>query len=104
MGTPIILGITVLWCIGNYILIRRIMIDLTKLTEDVQAIATVVPSIKADYDTLKATIATLQGSIDPTAQAKIDELVASMDSSFAELKGLDDSVQPPVTPPVVPVN
>lgn len=82
------------------------MLNFDDLTAKVDAIAAVLPNITADYAELKAEIETLSGQLDPTAQAKLDELVAKLDVSFDELTALDETVpvhpvEPPVEPPVV---
>lgn len=82
---------------------KKQMTDLTKLSAKVDAIAVVLPNIAADYDQLKAEIEKLKGEIDPDIQANIDALAAKLDVSLSALKGLDDSVVPPVVePPVEP--
>lgn len=74
------------------------MMDFTALTAKVDAIAAVVPGLQADYAALKLAIDELKAQIDPDAQAKIDALVAKLDSSFVALKALDDSVPVPAPP------
>lgn len=79
---------------------KKIMLDLTQLIDEVDAITAIIPGIASDYAQLKAAIEDLQGQIDPEAQEKVDALVAKLDTGFAALKQLDDSIVPPEPEPV----
>jgi uncharacterized coiled-coil protein SlyX len=89
------------WLTAFYSLLKwqeKISMDLTRLETRIAAIEAVIPNIQSDYANLAAEIEALRAQIDPTAQARLDNLVARLGVSVGALTTLDESVPPPPPP------
>lgn len=92
------------WLTTVYSLLKwkeKISMDLTKFEARVAAIEVVIPNLQSDYTNLAAEIEALRAQIDPTAQARLDNLVARLGVSVSALTALDETVPPP-PPPGIP--
>ena len=77
--------------------IEAMAVDLSVLTERINAQATVIEGITADYATMQAKIAELQEAIDPEEiQTQINELAEFVKASNDKLVALDEQVPPAI--------
>jgi hypothetical protein len=81
---------------------EKFVMDLTQLETRVAALEVVVPNIESDYATLAAEIEALKAQLDPTAQARLDEMVTRLGVSIGRLSAKDATVEPSPPPPPPP--
>lgn len=73
-------------------------LGLSALSEQVNKLVALVPNIKADYESLSATITSLKEelakatAVDPAVQALVDELVTKLENTTKTLDDLDKTV------------
>jgi multisubunit Na+/H+ antiporter MnhC subunit len=77
---------------------NKMALGLSALSEQVNKLLALVPNIKADYESLSATITSLKEelakatAVDPAVQALVDELVTKLENTTKTLDDLDKTV------------
>lgn len=77
---------------------NKMALGLSALSEQVNKLVALVPNIKADYESLSATITSLKEelakatAVDPAVQALVDELVTKLENTTKTLDDLDKTV------------